>query len=290
MAANELSELVIMPGKDYIDICDAVRLKTGQSGDLVSGELPRAIQSIKSDSGIDTSQGTAVENDIAQGAIAFVKDKQVVGNIPFEPYIDTNASIDWDETSKKIVLYSFPKNRIIIGTEKTYIEDGEEYVDRDYAELSCSGRYLGNATVEDVKQGVTFTSQNGLELIGRMTMEENNNSSNIFTAYTTGTLVQEQDTSASSGIEHYFDQAPNFYYIYTEADLGQETNYLISAIGMKMYDNSWAVCSYKKEDQGEVVTTSTINSFFASNTHFNVRNSSIKFKAGITYKWMVGII
>ena len=290
MAANELTELVIMPGKDYKDICEAVRLKTGQSGDLVSGELPKAIQSIESGSGIDTSYGTAVENDIAQGAIAFVKDKQVVGNIPFEPYIDTNASIDWDETSKKIVLYSFPKNRIIIGTEKTYIEDGEEYVDRDYAELSCSGRYLGNATVEDVRQGVTFTSQNGLELIGRMTMEENNNSSNIFTAYTTGTLVQEQDTSASSGIEHYFDQTPNFYYIYTEADLGQETNYLISAIGVKMYDNSWAVCSYKKEDQGEVVTTSTVNSFFASSTHFNVRNSSIKFKAGITYKWMVGLI
>ena len=240
MAANDLSELVIMPGKDYIDICNAVRSKTGQSDDLVSGELPMAIQSIESGSGIDTSKGTAVENDIAQGAIAFVKDKQVVGNIPFEPYIDTNASIDWDETSKKIVLYSFPKNRIIIGTEKTYIEDGEEYTDRDYAELSCSGRYLGNATVKDVKQGVTFTSQNGLELIGEMTMGENNNSSNIFTAYTTGTLVQEQDTGASSGIEHDLDQTPNFYYIYTEADLGQETNYLISAIGMKMYDNSWA--------------------------------------------------
>ena len=116
MAANDLSELVIMPGKDYIDICNAVRSKTGQSGDLVSGELPMAIQSIVSNSGIDTSQGTAVENDIAQGAVAFVKDKQVVGNIPFEPYIDTNASIDWDETNKKITLYSYPKNRIIIGT------------------------------------------------------------------------------------------------------------------------------------------------------------------------------
>lgn len=290
MAANDLSELVIMPGKDYIDICNAVRSKTGQSGDLVSGELPIAIQSIKTNFGIDTSQGTAVENDIAKGAIAYVKDKQVIGNIPFESYIDTNAFIDWDRASKRIILYSYPKNRIIIGTEKTYIEDGEEYTDRDYAELSCSGQYLGNATVEDVRQGVTFTSQNGLELIGRMTMEENNNSSNIFTAYTTGTLVQEQDTGASSGIEHDLDQTPNFYYIYTEADLGQETNYLISAIGMKMYDNSWAVCSYKKEGQGGVVTTSTVNSFFASNTHFNVRNSSIKFKAGITYKWIVGII
>lgn len=290
MAANDLSELVIMPGKDYIDICNAVRSKTGQSGDLVSGELPMAIQSIVSNSGIDTSQGTAVENDIAQGAVAFVKDKQVVGNIPFESYVDTNAAIEWDETSKKIILYSYPKNRIIIGTEKTYIEDGEEQTERDYAELSCPGRYLGNATVKDVKQGVTFTSQNGLELIGEMTMGENNNSSNIFTAYTTGTLVQEQDTGASSGIEHDLDQTPNFYYIYTEADLGQETNYLISAIGMKMYNNSWAVCSYKKEDQGKVVTTSTVNTFFASSTHFNVRNSSIKFKAGITYKWIVGII
>jgi hypothetical protein len=29
MAANDLSELVIMPGKDYIDICNAVRSKTG---------------------------------------------------------------------------------------------------------------------------------------------------------------------------------------------------------------------------------------------------------------------
>lgn len=41
-----LSEMVIMPGADYQDACDAVREKTGGTGTIVSGQLGTQIRSI----------------------------------------------------------------------------------------------------------------------------------------------------------------------------------------------------------------------------------------------------
>ena len=285
MAAKDLSELVIMPGQDYIDICNAVRAKTGQVNDLVSGELPQAINSIQSNSGTDTSDGTAVENDIAYGKIAYVNGEQIIGNIPCEPYIDVNANIDWDTKNNKLTLYSYPEERVIIGTERTYIEDGEEYEDIDYTELSCSGQSLGNATIDDVKQGVTFTSQNGLKLIGNLQLESSGIPSN-FIAYNTGSRIFSSDSSATTGLRHELEQKPNFYCIYAKTDQVLEDEYLTSAIGIQLFGSGQVSCNYNINGEN----TSMTSTFYTNTNYFNLQNASLKYKAGITYEWMVGVI
>ena len=285
MAASDLTELVIMPGQDYINICNAVRAKTGKTSDLVSGELSQEINSIESSSGTDTSDGDAVENDIAFGKIAYVNGEQIIGNIPCESYIDVNANIEWDTKNKKITLYSYPEERVIIGTERTYIEDGEEYEDIDYTELSCSGQSLGNATIDDVKQGVTFTSQNGLKLIGNLQLESSGIPSN-FIAYNTGSRIFSSDSSATTGLRHELEQKPNFYCIYAKTDQVLEDEYLTSAIGIQLFGSGQVSCNYNINGEN----TSMTSTFYTNTNYFNLQNASLKYKAGITYEWMVGVI
>lgn len=285
MAVNDLTELVIMPGQDYINICNAVRAKTGKTSDLVSGELSQEINSIESNSGIDTSDGNAVENDIAYGKIAYVNGEQIIGNIPCESYIDVNANIDWDTKNKKITLYSYPEERVIMGTKRTYIEDGEEYEDIDYAELSCSGQFLGNATIDDVKQGITFTSQNGLKLTGNLQLESNGIPNN-FIIYNTGTRIFPSDSLATIGLKHELEQKPNFYCIYAKTDQVLEDGYLTSAIGIQLSGNGQVSCNYNTNGEN----ASMISTFYANTNYFNLQNANLKYKAGITYEWMAGII
>ena len=72
-----LTEMVIMPGEDYQAICDSVRAKTGRTELLKSGEVAPAINGIENNTGVDTSDGTAEENDIAYGKIAYVNGERI---------------------------------------------------------------------------------------------------------------------------------------------------------------------------------------------------------------------
>ena len=156
-----LTEMVIMPGEDYQAICDSVRAKTGGTELLKSGEVAPAIDGIEINTGIDTSDGTAVANDIAYGKTAYVNGEKIIGNIPVDSYIDTNAQTYWDSSTKRFNLYSFPEERVIIGTKYS----NEEQMD-DMVDLYCPGSKLGNAAAKDVIQGKTFTSENGMKITG----------------------------------------------------------------------------------------------------------------------------
>lgn len=168
-----LTEMVIMPGEDYQAICDSVRAKTGGTKLLKSGEVAPAIDGIEINTGIDTSDATATENDIAYGKTAYVNGEQIVGNIPADNYIDYDAAVWWDKSNKRLNLYSSPSERIIIGSSYEYEEGDEVHYYKDLADLYCSGEKLGNATIDDVKKGVTFTSQNGMKLTGNYEPQEN---------------------------------------------------------------------------------------------------------------------
>lgn len=161
-----LTEMVIMPGEDYQAICDSVRAKTGGTELLKSGEVAPAIDGIEINTGIDTSDGTAVANDIAYGKIAYVNGEKIIGNIPVDSYIDTNAYVHWDSINKRFNLYSLPKQRVIIGTKYSNGEQTDDMVD-----LYCSGNELGNAAVGDVIQGKTFTSENGIKMTGTIPLK-----------------------------------------------------------------------------------------------------------------------
>ena len=277
-----LTEMVIMPGEDYQAICDSVRAKTGGTELLKSGEVAPAIDGIEINTGTDTSDGTAEENDIAYGKIAYVNGERIEGNIPVESYIDTNAEIWWDSNNQRFNLYSSPVERVIVGSEHKEEADGEEYYYTDIVDLYCPGEELGNATVGDVAQGKTFTSENGVKLTGTY-----KNSIPIFQAYKTGTYSPSEDTSCGSGVYHGLGIKPNFYCIYCKESDALGSGYLNFAMGIQITGSGQAIYHYIDSQNWQVAATST---FFASTTYFNLQSGSVNYKGGYTYNWIIGVI
>lgn len=286
-----LTEMVIMPGEDYQAICDSVRAKTGGTELLKSGEVAPAIDGIEINIGIDTSDATATANDIAYGKTAYVNDEEIVGNIPVESFIDLNAQIWWDKSNKKINLCSYPSERIIIGSSYN-----------DFVDLYCSGENLGNATVEDVKQGVTFTSQNGLKLTGVMTSDSNSgsNSTNPYSKVDSFTWIPETDVTLSSipTLSHSLGVKPDGYFIVSENfgdDYKSSSSAIIGCIGTDtlVNDGYYRPFGYARTKNSQVRISGTIgrNSsteiFKTNQIVIRADPSTAYFKAGKTYKVVI---
>lgn len=297
-----LTKMVIMPGEDYQAICDSVRAKTGGTKLLKSGEVAPAIDGIEINTGVDTSDATAEENDIAYGKTAYVNGEKITGNIPVESYIDTSALTRWDSTNKRLNLYSFPEEKVIIGSEYTYEYEGNRYTDIHYVDLYCSGGKLGNATVEDVKQGVTFTSQNGLKLTGTYvasdTPDEPVVSNSPYSAVVTFEWTPTIDTAISSTpkLTHSLGMIPDGYYIVCK-DFGDDwetsSGPLIACIGIDqlVYDGYYRTFGYARSNNSAYslggYTYSKSDVLTSSQITIRSSNSSAYFKAGKTYKVIV---
>lgn len=297
-----LTEMVIMPGEDYQAICDSVRAKTGGTELLKSGGVAPAIDGIKIGGGIDTSDGTAEENDIAQGKIAYANGERIEGNIPVDFYTDTSAQILWDSRNKKLNLYSFPEERMIIGSEYTYEYEGDSYTDIHYVDLYCDGEELGNATVEDVRQGVTFTSQNGLKLTGIMIPDSNSdsNSTNPYSKVDSFTWTPETDVALSSvpTLSHSLGVKPDGYFIVSENfgdDWESSSSAIIGCIGTDtlVNDGYYRPFGYARTKNSQVRISGTIgrNSsteiFKTNQIVIRADPSTAYFKAGKTYKVVI---
>lgn len=300
-----LTEMVIMPGEDYQAICDSVRAKTGGTELLKSGEVAPAIDGIEINTGIDTSDGTAVANDIAYGKTAYVNGEKIIGNIPVESYVDTSALTWWDSRNKRLNLYSYPEERVIIGSEYTYEYEGETYIDTDYVDLYCSGEKLGNATVEDVRQGVTFTSQNGLKLTGVMTSDSNSgsdstNSTNPYSKVDSFTWTPETDVTLSSvpTLSHSLGVKPDGYFIVSE-NFGDEwkssSDGIIGCIGTDTLvdDGYYRPFGYARTSTSQVRISGTIGRsssteiFKTDQIVIRANPGTAYFKAGKTYKVVI---
>lgn len=126
MSASDLTELVIMPGQDYKDICDAVRSKTGQTDLLKSGDIASAIDNIEAGDleKFITGEITTIENDsivkIGRGAFAYTNIQKV--NLPncteIEPYAfyqSQNLKEIYFPKCTTMGTYSFGKPSLIEG-------------------------------------------------------------------------------------------------------------------------------------------------------------------------------
>ena len=108
--------------------------------------------------GLDTSKGNATETDIAENMIAYVKGKEVIGSVPV-----TEANIAKSFTGGTITTNNNGNIGIYKQTDShMLLREGS------VVHVYTNASNFGTATIDDVVNTKTFTSENGIALSGNV--------------------------------------------------------------------------------------------------------------------------
>lgn len=116
---------------------------------------------------LDTSDGTARAEDMADGVIAYVDGRKVVGNLTDSGDLTISAGTPYFTTSEVLgIKLGFVKTDVNI-TPKNELEKMILNGTRSIT-IAMSSTDFGNASAANVLEGSTFTSINGLKQTGTM--------------------------------------------------------------------------------------------------------------------------
>ena len=119
----------------------------------------RIVGTMTQSSGIDTSDATALPEDIVAWKTAYVNGKKVTGNM--ETLIENDPTVGSESmfVTKDGEDLAIVVSKISLNNASAYVENGGSF--RLYGDGSL-GSYFGDAMPEDVRKGKKFTSKDGV--------------------------------------------------------------------------------------------------------------------------------
>lgn len=140
----------------FENIGNAIREKDGTTALITPGNMPAKIRAIQT--GVDTSDATATENDIVGDKTAYVNGKKVAGNLYHMAQI--NVSYKGDAIRPVLSQTGITVEGFCEVSGNTLVNDNTKVITSIYIP--------GDAAPDNVLEGTTFSSSDYIEATGTM--------------------------------------------------------------------------------------------------------------------------